>query len=244
MNTSRLQISAKHLGQLALPNCCERCFWLNMRLNWKLPGQFFAGIFSSIDAYTKRIVGAHYAALGRVPPWLPIGEPLEVPHWSRFSSYDAATRIFVVGAPDEMMRLPSSRLGIYDYKTARLTTHQDELGPLYAVQLNTYAWLAGRLGLGDTEQLALVYCEPVTENCGTDELVALTDETGFAMRFAATLVPVDIHQETIPQLLARVREIVDAEEPPPRPGCKDCQRLEALLEALGWQTKVNPPWTE
>jgi hypothetical protein len=149
----------------------------------------------------------------------------------------------VVGAPDEMLRLPSGLLAILDYKTARHTQHQDELGPLYATQLNTYAWLAARLGLGDTEQLALVYCEPVTEDSGTEELIALTDETGFAMRFAATLVPVDIQQQAVPLLLARVRDIVNAAEPPPRPGCKDCLRLEALLEALGWQVKVDPPWT-
>jgi len=54
---SQFRISAKSLGALALPEFCPRCFWLKTRVR-HLPFQIFPGIFSSIDAYTKRVVHA------------------------------------------------------------------------------------------------------------------------------------------------------------------------------------------
>jgi len=58
-----LHIPAKILDELALPDCCPRCFWLKLKAQNRLPFQIFPGIFSSIDAYTKRVVHAgifHY----------------------------------------------------------------------------------------------------------------------------------------------------------------------------------------
>jgi len=34
-----LRISAKNLGALAMPNCCRKCFWLKLKLAFKLPYQ-------------------------------------------------------------------------------------------------------------------------------------------------------------------------------------------------------------
>jgi len=51
----QFRISAKTLGELALPDFCPRCFWLKLHAK-HLPLQIFPGIFSSIDAYTKRVV--------------------------------------------------------------------------------------------------------------------------------------------------------------------------------------------
>ena len=52
-----LRISAKTLGELALPDFCQRYFWLKLHAK-QLPFQIFPGIFSLIDAYTKRVVHA------------------------------------------------------------------------------------------------------------------------------------------------------------------------------------------
>jgi hypothetical protein len=62
-----LQISGKTLGGLAMPGSCRWCSWI--RLHCKLPFQIFPGIFSPIDAYTKKVV---YGQLdrGTPPPWL------------------------------------------------------------------------------------------------------------------------------------------------------------------------------
>ena len=54
---AELRISAKALGELACADFCPRCFWLKLHAR-QLPFQIFPGIFSPIDAYTKRVVHA------------------------------------------------------------------------------------------------------------------------------------------------------------------------------------------
>jgi len=44
---SELCISAKNLGEVALPDFCPRCFWLKLHAR-QLPFQIFPGIFSAI----------------------------------------------------------------------------------------------------------------------------------------------------------------------------------------------------
>jgi hypothetical protein len=57
------QISAKNLGSLALQDFCPRCFYLKLKLRFKLPFQIFPGIFSSIDSYSKKITWTYYKKL-------------------------------------------------------------------------------------------------------------------------------------------------------------------------------------
>ena len=57
MNVQGSRLSAKNIGELALPNFCQRCFWIRMRLGNKVPFRTPPpGIFSSIDAFTKRYI--------------------------------------------------------------------------------------------------------------------------------------------------------------------------------------------
>ncbi|MHA1973162.1 MAG: hypothetical protein ACTSW1_09225, partial [Candidatus Hodarchaeales archaeon] len=87
MEKQPIRISAKNLGQLALPNYCPRCFYIKLKLNNKLPWQIFPGIFSSIDSYSKKITWTYFEKYKKLPPWFS-GEfvkPIPVPHWSKFS---------------------------------------------------------------------------------------------------------------------------------------------------------------
>ena len=88
MEKEQIRISAKNLGQLALPDYCPRCFWLKLKLQFKLPYQIFPGIFSSIDSYSKKITWSYYHKYGVVPPWFqPFGEfirPIPVPHFNKY----------------------------------------------------------------------------------------------------------------------------------------------------------------
>jgi len=54
---SQLRIFPKTLSELTLPDFCPRCFWLKTKAR-QLPFQIFPGIFSSIDACTKRVAHA------------------------------------------------------------------------------------------------------------------------------------------------------------------------------------------
>jgi hypothetical protein len=221
------------LGELALPDFCERCFWIQLRCGWRMPFTFFPGIFSTLDSHVKHITAAHFAGRGHLPPWLPadLGAPIAVPHWSKFAWRDAATNTLLVGAPDEMTRCRDGNIAVVDYKTAKYTDAADALLPLYHVQLNCYAHIAQKLGVGRASSLWLVYCEP--QSIDSDDPLALCLDDGFSMRFGIKLVPVRIETDLITPLLVRARRIANLTEAPNgRDGCTDCERLGKVLSLI------------
>ena len=241
-----MRISAKNLGLLALPNACERCFWLRARLGWKAPWTIMPGIFSSIDAFSKRAILAYFERHGRFPPWIAgrwtDAKPLPTPHHSTFRLTDSKTGIALTGVPDLLLGLPGNKLAVLDLKTARYSDHQDELLPMYRVQLTGYALIAESLGMGHVEALGLVYCEPPTKN-GDGGLDACVGDLGFTMPFRATAVPVGLDRSIIPPLLERAKGILARETPPEaREGCGDCRMVGEVVGAWGAE-KLSQPWS-
>jgi hypothetical protein len=228
-----LRISAKSLGSLALPCFCPRCFWIQMHAQNKLPYQIFPGIFSSIDSYGKRLVHGWFDRHGSAPPWLSsLGEIrgyLKPPHFSKFNVRDAETSILLSGWPDGILvRKDNSHL-IVDYKTAKFTEHQDELFPMYEVQLNAYAYIGERCGLAPVSGLALIYTEPVTDATSAGSDANMTGQ-GFRMEFSAHILPVQMRTDRVPQLLRKVRDVFDLPHPPESSeGCQDCPLLGNLI---------------
>jgi len=228
-----LRISAKDLGQLALSDFCARCFWIQRRAPRGLPYQIFPGIFSSIDAYTKRVVHGHFDTLGRAPDWLaplgPITGYREAPHHAKFSVRHTATGILLTGTLDAIFERPDGSLVLADYKTAKYTGHQDALLPMYEIQLNAYAYIATALGWPSISALALIYAEPETEteHAHPDRSAR---PAGYAMSFAAKVLPVPLDQSRIEPLLFRVRDLVlTATVPEGRAGCENCAKLAGIL---------------
>ena len=231
MNHDFIRISAENLGKLALPNVCPRCFWLQLKLGFRLPYQVFPGIFSSLDSYQKRCIHEYFRQHGTLPSWLQsfgdLREPVPVPHYSRFQLLDDATGVLLTGAPDDIYRRSDNSLFIVDFKTAKATKGQDELLPLYAVQLNAYGYLAERLGMGRVSGLGLMYFEPLTETENIDSRLSVC---GFDLGFSAHGVHVELAPVQIPLLLRRVRDAYGSPEPAPLPHCKDCRLLAQMLE--------------
>jgi len=224
------RISAKNLGSLALENSCPRCFWLKMRLENHLPYQIFPGIFSSIDSYSKKVTNLHYAKHGRIPVWFSdYGQPVKVPHHSKFRICDEETGILLTGVPDEILRNDAGYT-ILDYKTAKFTENQDTLLPMYAAQLNAYSLIAEQTGMAPVIGLALVYYEPVTEIAEIDTLIC---REGFGMGFTAHILPIQRDYDLVPSLLAKAKAITDMAMPPEsRDGCKDCAAVETMTDCL------------
>jgi hypothetical protein len=170
--STQLRISGKHLGQLALPDFCPRCFWLQMRCGHKLPWLIFPGIFSSLDTYQKKITNLHFEQHRCIPRWLDgfgdLGKPTKMPGHKTFNVVDAETNIRLTGVPDEILRRDDGSLFVADYKTARYTGTQDELLPMYVVQLNSYSIIAERIGIGripcgqNTRLTSMLEIRPVT----------------------------------------------------------------------------------
>ena len=232
-----MRISAKNLGLLALPDSCERCFWMRAHLAWKSPWAIMPGIFSSIDGFSKRAILASYEKNGHFPPWI-AGRwadvrPLKSLHHSTFRLTDPETGIIVTGVPDLILGLPNDRLAILDLKTARYSKHQDFLLPMYQIQLVGYALIAEGLGMGVVEALGLVYGEPPAndDNRGLD---ALVDDCGFSMPFKTTAEPIELDRALIPPLLREAKSLLEMENPPDgREGCKECKMVEEMARIRG-----------
>jgi hypothetical protein len=232
-----LQISAKTLGQLALPGFCDRCFWIRLNCPTQPPWQTFPGIFSSLDSYGKRITGLHFAKHRRPLPWIvaKIGhgaKPIDVPHWSKFCISDWKTGVKLTGVPDELWRRRDKSLAIVDAKTARYTEGQDELLPLYAVQINCYARIADGLGMGEASWAGLEYYEPITDiKIGT--LSEVVKAQALYMRFQPKLIDVSLNPLMVTPLLEKARNLFDLESPPSgAKGCKNCERVDALVRTV------------
>jgi hypothetical protein len=208
-----------------------------MKCNDKLPFQIFPGIFASIDSYSKQVTMRHFRQHGRVPKWFDafgeLGAPIAVPGWSKFQMIDQETNIRLTGVPDEILLHPERGIWIGDYKTARFSNAQDTLTPMYQVQLNCYALIAPRIGLGSVYGLGLLYYEPVTEleSSGRDFLIR---DDCFFLEFSPKLKPVKLESHIIPPLLRRVREICNRSVcPAGRPSCRDCAMMETLVREAG-----------
>ena len=233
MEIQQIRISAKNLGQLALSDCCPRCFYIKMKLNNKLPWQIFPGIFSTIDSYSKKITWQYFEKFKKVPPWFePFGEftnMLPVPGWSKFCIVDSQTGIMLTGVPDDIFIMADGRYFIIDYKTAKYTGNQDKLLGMYRVQLNGYALIFEKLGLGKVGGLGLCYYEPQgdapTVSFGT---VVRTD--GFVIPFRAHLKEIGLDAEEVVRLLKVVREmVVQGVVPQGNGDCQDCRQLGEVL---------------
>ncbi len=229
-----LRISAKNLGGLALPGFCPRCFWLGQHYDLPFGGPF-PGIFSSLDSFSKKVVHAYFDRFKKAPSWLsPLGEFVSYippPNSRTFFADDASTGIHLTGAPDAIFVRADGSKSIIDYKTGRHTAGQDQLLPMYEVQLNGYALIADHVGLGPVKQIALVYTEPATDG-DADFFNEAGTKDGFRMGFRAKVVPVDLDPSMIAPLLRKARRIYDASSPPGgAKGCEDCANFDTLVSA-------------
>ena len=238
LSSQQIQISAKNLGSLALPNHCPRCFWIKLKLGNKLPWQIFPGIFSSIDSYSKKITWTYYQKYNQLPPWFnKFGNfirPISVPHHSKFRIINDETNVTLTGVPDDVFLCGDGSYFIIDYKTAKFTKNADKLLPLYKVQLNGYAYIFEKLGMGKVSGLILCYYEPCTE-VGADRLDSLLLDQGFRMNFKAHLLEIGLDAEgVVVPLLMQARELGDRKiAPKGRDGCEDCMKMGEIFKHLG-----------
>ncbi|MCK4240850.1 MAG: PD-(D/E)XK nuclease family protein [Candidatus Atribacteria bacterium] len=226
----QIQISAKNLGQVALKDFCSRCYWIRLKTK-TLPWQIFPGIFSSIDAYTKRVVHAIIDS-GNRPDWLlSMGDIIgyrKAPHWSKFKLDIKEYGIMLTGAVDDILVDTKDRIIIPDYKTAKYTETQDKLLPMYEIQLNGYAAIAEGCSISPVISIPLVYFEPITDDMAAKERKTVQ---GFDMAFKAHPVTIPINRVKLNEAMEKTREIYDMVKPPARQdGCKDCQALDFIYQ--------------
>lgn len=231
-------ISARTLGSLALPEACERCFWIRQKIGE--PPTVFPGIFSSIDSYSKKVLQAFLAQHQRIPYWFEQfglhGHPIKSPHFQWFKIPVRDGRLILRGVPDEILRTPNGTLAILDYKTARFKA-DDPLRPLYEVQLNVYARIAENLQEKKpdppfpcaVETLGLIYYDPITEVDRVDKI----HSDGFLMEFRACWSPVARRDAWVDELIEQAWSILSRPTPPSaHPACKVCEAYRKIASAM------------
>ena len=149
----QVRISAKALGDVAMPGFCPRCFWLKLRLK-QMPFQIFPGIFSSIDSYSKRIIHSWFDRYHQPPAWLSglgaLAGYVDPPHYSKFKIVNDEYNILLTGSPDGVFVREDGSHIIVDYKTSRHTKNQrsscsaSRAGRELPVQMLRRMWIADR----------------------------------------------------------------------------------------------------
>ena len=229
-----MQISAKDLGWLATEDFCPRCFWIERHVKG-LPYQMgFPGIFSSIDSYTKNIVERYFQRNGTLPSWLKeIGEVKKIISVKASQFKLAKGDITLSGIPDLFFQRPDNSFCIVDYKTARYTGNQDQLMPIYQIQLNGYAYIAEGLGDKPVNDLYLVYFEPPHKDVYEQITDGHTKDSGFEMPFKPRIHKIKKDTKEVERLLKKAEEAYSKENAPiGLAGCKDCEKLENLINMI------------
>ena len=182
---------------------CPRCFWIER--HYKLPYQGgFPGIFSSIDSYTKNIVERYFERNGRFPEWLNgVGEAKRITHIKPSEFRATVGNITLTGIPDLIFQKSDNSFCIVDYKTARYTANQDELMPVYQIQLNGYAYIAEKLGDKPVKELYLVYFEPPHSDRFLELTAKHTTNDGFEMPFKPHIHKISKNTNKIEKLLEK-----------------------------------------
>ena len=140
----------------------------------------------------------------------------------------------MTGVPDDIFIMADGRYFIIDYKTARFTENQDKLLGMYRVQLNGYAHIFEKLGMGTVGGLGLCYYEPQGD-APIVNLSTVLRQDGFVMPFKAHLKKIELDAEGVVRpLMQEVRRYAQMEKAPGgREGCGDCGVLEQVVGMVG-----------
>ena len=230
---SHLRISPRHLGQMNLGSFCPRCYWHQVQMGFKMPfDSHMPGIMFHLDRFEKDYVEAHFKTFDKSPKWLNALDLYSVVDFPakmtmEFPKYD----ITMVGMPDAVFMTGSRKLCLVDYKSARYKGKDDPFLPAYEAQLLGYAHLLEHHGIGEVGSAALIYFENSLNEYENKPLDLRTD-TGFRVPFTVKIHEVKINRPDLWPLLKKVREFADKRHPPAGlDKCKDCARLQALLDA-------------
>ncbi|MDI6884538.1 MAG: PD-(D/E)XK nuclease family protein [Hadesarchaea archaeon] len=156
---------------------------------------------SVIKGYMKQFVGS-----SDLPEWFPArGTLLDTKQTLRAT--DPATGITVAGKLDALVKTEDGRYYVVDYKTGR---PPEEIPDYYQTQLDGYAYLLERNGLRPVAGGVLLYFTPQHG-----------DLKDGLFPFKITAVQAQVDPGRVTPVLARAKQILEMETPPPR--AEDCE---------------------
>lgn len=233
-----LRISASNLGLFVMPDFCERCAWLLLKMRHRFPFQRpFPGVMFHLDRQQKASSHQHFEKHGKPPKWFgPFADAKSDLDTGKLIYTDPESGVELRGAPDEVVILPDGSLAVIDFKTAKHKEGKDVLFPKYEVQVNAYALLLHQEEGKKVSKGGLLYFQIQTDY-DDDELLDLITKDGLDVHFKAVPVEMELDPEKIVlPLLMETRKLFKRRTPPAgKDGCKDCELLArmASLAKLG-----------
>lgn len=194
---------------------CPLCFWVGEHIGSSpsimaaIPRQ----IDSVVKGYMKQFIGK-----SDLPRWFPVrGTFLDASRTLKAKDPDSG--VTLKGALDALVRTNDGKYCIIDYKTGK---PPEEVPNYYQMQLDGYAYLLEKNGLRPVGGGVLLYFTP-----------AHGDISEEFFPFKITAVRTEVDSSRIPPVLARAKEIMEMETPPPREeACKMCMWLEQVGQTL------------
>jgi CRISPR/Cas system-associated exonuclease Cas4 (RecB family) len=194
---------------------CSLCFWISERVG--SPPSIFPGIPSQVDSVIKNYMKL-FVGRSDLPKWFPVrGTLLETGQTIR--ARDPGTGIVLKGVLDALVRTPDGKYHIVDYKTGRPS---EEVPSYYQMQLDGYAYLLEHNSFRPVGSGVLLYFTP-----------AQGDLSEGLFPFKITAVRTRVYPSRIPPVLARAKQIIESEIPPPRSeNCEMCIWREQATQTL------------
>ena len=184
---------------------------------------------------------SHIDTYGRPPKWMGsvFAEATGYSDPGRMSWVDEDNSIQLRGSLDALFHnQDKSRWFLGDYKTARYSSGQDRLLPLYRMQLLAYAFLLVKSGYKKPDAAALFYFQPPSDPTAP-ELRARTEKDGFVLPLSIEVVDIDLGNfKPITDLLGQARKIYDSEESPEgREKCWECMRMDRYFRQCKFDSR-------
>jgi hypothetical protein len=242
---SEMRVSPSKIGALAVPDACERCFWLLMRLkfrspyNWPMPGVMFA-----LDFHQKQLVRVTLGQKKTLPEFFgPFQDATELLEIESVSGFHKGTGLTLFGKPDLVMMNAKGELSIIDNKTSKKQPPEHPLTAKYVVQTNFYGYV---LEQSDPDmkvsKVGILNYEfaPLSDK----DILKNTEDDQCWTRFNPVVTEVDYDPEKIVvPVLGHVRDLMDQTSiPSGKDGCRDCKLLGSFHDLIEASDSTSRPY--
>ena len=121
---NRLRLTPKRLGKIAMGDFCPYCFWLSLRMRFRMPFDHFGGaIFKNLENTQIALVHHLLETNGKLPlqfdPLCDAVGVVDFPrNWRKFE-YRLPDGTHLYGEPDDIFSLRDGSIAVVDHKTAK-----------------------------------------------------------------------------------------------------------------------------
>jgi hypothetical protein len=242
---SEIRISPSKIGALCVPDACERCFWLLLRLKFKSPFSWpMPGVMFALDSHQKQLVRVILSQKKTLPGFFgPFRDATELIGAESVSGFHTGTGLTLFGKPDLVLKNAKGDLAVLDNKTAKRQPADHPLTAKYVVQTNFYGYLLEQSDASQkVSKVGILNYEyaPLSDK----EILKNTDEDSCWTRFDPVVTEVDYDPERIVvPVLEHVSELIDQTGiPSGKEGCRDCKLLESFRDLIETSDSVLRPY--